>query len=86
MLILQAGRQAFENRLLLLAFRDTLHSPEYVAAENIFAAGDAAGMITAIKELSDSEEYARLLSLQEDHAGSETAEHFWKILAKSLQE
>lgn len=84
--ILQAGRQAFENRLLLLAFRDTLHSPEYVAAENIFAAGDAAGMITTIKELSDPKEYGRLLSLQEDHAGSETAEHFREILAKSLQE
>ncbi|MCD5439823.1 accessory Sec system glycosylation chaperone GtfB [Lactobacillus delbrueckii] len=81
--ILQAGRQAFENRLLILAFKDTLHSPEYVATENIFAAGDAAGMITAIKELSDNKEYARLLSLQEDHAGSETAEHFQEVLSKA---
>ena len=63
-----------------------MHSPEYVAAENIFAAGDAAGMIASIKKLADPEEYARLLSLQEDHAGSETAEHFREILAKSLQE
>lgn len=83
--ILQAGRQAFENRLLILAFKDTLHAPEYVAAENIFATGDAAGMITAIKELSDHKEYARLLSLQEDYAGSETAGHFKEVLSKSLE-
>lgn len=81
--ILQAGRQAFENRLLILAFKDTLHSPEYVATENIFAAGDAAGMIAAIKELSDHKEYARLLSLQEDYAGSETAGHFKEVLLKA---
>lgn len=84
--ILQAGRQAFENRLLILAFRDTLHSPEYVAAENIFAARDAAGMIDAINKLADPKEYARLLSLQEDHAGAEKTEHFRELLAKSLQE
>ena len=58
-----------------------MHSPEYVATENIFADGDAAGMITAIKELSDYKEYARLLSLQEDHAGSETVEHFQEVLS-----
>ena len=69
-----------------MAFKDTLHSPEYVATENILAAGDAVGMITAIKELSDYKEYARLLSLQEDHAGSETAGHFQEILSKNLQE
>lgn len=84
--ILQAGRQAFENRLLILAFKDTLHSPEYVATENVFMTGDATGMIATIKELSDHEEYARLLRLQENYAGSETAEHFQEVLSKSLQE
>lgn len=84
--ILQAGRQAFENRLLILAFKDTLHSPEYVAMKNIFVAGDVTGMITAIKKLSDYKEFTYLLSLQEDHAGSETAGHFQEILSKNLQE
>lgn len=84
--ILQAGRQAFENRLLILAFKDTLHSPEYVATENVFMTGDVTGMITTIKELSDHKEYAHLLRLQENYAGSETAEHFQEVLSKSLQE
>ena len=84
--ILQAGRQAFENRLLILAFMDTLHSPEYIAIENIFVAENVTGMITAIKKLSDYKEFTHLLSLQEDHAGSETAGHFKEILSKNLQE
>ncbi|GHV96874.1 glycosyltransferase stabilizing protein Gtf2 [Lactobacillus nasalidis] len=82
--ILQAGRQAFENRLLILAFRDTLHAPEYVSEENIFAARDAAGMIAAIKQLADPAEYARLLGEQEVHAGSESPEHFRKLLQAGL--
>lgn len=83
--ILQAGRQAFENRLLILAFKDTLHSPEYVAAKNVFEAGDAAGMITAIKELTDHKEYSRMLSLQEDYAGSETVAHFQEVIKPNVR-
>lgn len=83
--ILQAGRQAFKNRLLILAFKDTLHSPEYVAAKNVFAAGDATGMITAIKGLSDHKEYFHLLGLQEEYAGSETVAHFQEVLSKSIK-
>ncbi|MGN1408532.1 accessory Sec system glycosylation chaperone GtfB [Lactobacillus sp.] len=49
--ILQAGRQAFENQQLILAFQDTAHARPYTAQENIFAAQDFTGLIGKIKEV-----------------------------------
>lgn len=52
--ILQAGRQAFENQQLILAFRDTLHASKYTAPENIFAAQDFDGLIAKIKKVLEN--------------------------------
>lgn len=47
--ILNAVRAAFEQNMLIIGFRDTLHEPQYIAKENIFAAKQ----IPQIKKLVD---------------------------------
>ncbi|CCK84467.1 Accessory Sec system glycosyltransferase GtfB [Lactobacillus equicursoris 66c] len=75
--ILQAGRQAFENQQLILAFRDTLHASKYTAPENIFAAQDFDGLIAKIKKvLENPSVFNESLRSQEVKAETATASNY----------
>ena len=48
--ILSATRAAFENNLLILAFTNTSHGPEYTAPSNIFSPMNAGQFKQTLKE------------------------------------
>ena len=47
--ILSAVRAAFEQNMLIIGFKDTLHNPQFIAPENVFEADQ----IEQIKDLVD---------------------------------
>lgn len=79
--ILNAGRQAFENNMAVFAFRDTMHAPSYTAPENVFAAGDAEGLVHELKAiLADQAAFDAVLKRQHEFAGAESPEHYRQVL------
>ena len=62
---------------LILAFQETLHNPDYTAAEHIFEAKDAQTMIRMIREtMQDAEAMDRHLHIQRAAAYTETKESY----------
>lgn len=51
--IVSAVKHAFLNEMLIMGFSSTLHRPQYVAEEHVFA--DAEGLIAEVKKLMASE-------------------------------
>ncbi|HFU4025753.1 TPA: accessory Sec system glycosylation chaperone GtfB [Streptococcus suis] len=80
--ILSAVRTAFERRLLILGFSETLHAPCYVASENRYASSQVEVMIAKIKSLlaGQSDEQSRLLSCQEKEANLTTIANYQRVI------
>lgn len=81
--ILNADRRAFEHNLLLLAFKDTIHSKKYVAEENVFEKGDADSLVEKVNYvLKERSAFNDALNIQRKYAGSETADSYHQIIEK----
>lgn len=78
--IVSAVRRAFLNNQLIFAFKETVHSREYVAEEHIYGANEVENMISEIKMiLLDTELICSHVELQHVCAMSESIETYIKI-------
>ena len=79
--ILSATRAAFENNLLILAFTNTSHGPEYTAPSNIFSPMNAGQFKQTLKEVLGNRDFlSHLLDRQREHAHVATPEDYKKII------
>ena len=79
--ILSATRAAFENNLLILAFTNTSHGPEYTAPSNIFSPMNAGQFKQTLKEVLGNRDFLNhLLDRQREHAHVATPEDYKKII------
>lgn len=78
--IVSAVQQAFLHNHLILAFKETQHNPNYVAAEHVFAAADVQKMIDCLKEAMANEEVLEArIKKQHEWAVLEDAETYLTI-------
>lgn len=78
--IVSAVQQAFLHNHLILAFKETQHNPNYVAAEHVFAAADVQKMIDCLKETMANEEVLKArINKQHEWAVLENAEAYLSI-------
>ena len=78
--IVSAVQQAFLHNHLILAFKETQHNPNYVAAEHVFAAADVEKMIDCLKEtMADEVVLKARIAKQHEWAVLEDAEAYLKI-------
>ena len=54
--IVEATRRAFFNNQIIFAFKETIHSKEYIADENVYLSNDYKQLAGRIKSLLDSKE------------------------------
>ena len=67
--VLQAVRKAFENKLLILGFEQTLHDRHYIAQQHIFDRSQPAQLASTLEEaLSGVEQMRSALQAQGRHA------------------
>lgn len=80
--ILSAVRAAFEHRLLVLAFSETLHASTYVARENCYASSQVEAMIAKIQTVlaDQDDELDRLLDCQEEEANFTTVADYQRVV------
>ena len=79
--ILSATRAAFENNLLILAFTNTSHGPEYTAPSNIFSPMNAGQFKQTLKEALGNRDFlSHLLDRQREHAHVATPEDYKKVI------
>ena len=79
--ILSATRAAFENNLLILAFTNTSHGPDYTAPSNIFSAMNAGQFKQTLKEALGNRDFlSHLLDRQREHAHVATPEDYKKVI------
>ena len=79
--ILSATRAAFENNLLILAFTNTSHGPEYTAPSNIFSPMNAGQFKQTLKEALGNRDFLNhLLDRQREHAHVATPEDYKKVI------
>jgi accessory Sec system glycosyltransferase GtfB len=75
--ILSAVRQAFMHNHLIMSFRETLHSSEYIAAAHIYNANEYKRMISDIKLcIADGQVMDRCLKRQHETALAESPEAY----------
>ena len=78
--IVSAVQNAFLYNHLIFAFKETLHNPNYVAAEHVFAAADAEKMIARLKEtMADEKVLKTCMAKQHEWAVLEDAEAYLAI-------
>ena len=54
--IVEATRRAFFNNQIIFAFKETIHSKEYIADENVYLSNDYKQLAGRIKSLLDSKD------------------------------
>lgn len=75
--VLSAVEKAYLKEQLVLAFRETVHEPGYVAERYTYAAKDYAKMAEDVRELMADEALLREgLAEQKSHAGEENPENY----------
>ncbi|MBP3783422.1 MAG: accessory Sec system glycosylation chaperone GtfB [Butyrivibrio sp.] len=75
--ILGAVEKGFLHNHLILAFDDVLHNEQLVAEELRFKAGDHTALSDALRKAAEDEAYRnRLITIQHEHAMSETKERY----------
>lgn len=75
--IVSAVQKAFLNNQLIVAFKETLHNPNYVAEEHIFASNDVENMIALVKKtLANTEELKACIRKQHQLAMAEDVEGY----------
>lgn len=71
--LLLAGRQAYENEMLLLGFENTVHARHFTAPENIYAPAKVAKLAQKLRQAATDESYLQeLLKIQKQTAQAET--------------
>ena len=79
--ILDSVRAAFEQNMLILGFKDTLHEPQFVAPQNIFDQNQAKEMtqkiLTALLKPALME---KLIDTQREHANDATVEQYKEVI------
>lgn len=81
--ILDAVRGAFEQNMLLVGFKNTLHRPELLAPENIFAPADVDGMKQRVlTALIQPQLMKRLIDHQREVAGDVKVEDYQKTIGE----
>ena len=79
--ILSATRAAFENNMLILAFSNTSHAPQYTAPSNIFSPMNAGQFKQTLKEaIGNPDFYAHLLDRQLEHAHVASREDYQAVI------
>jgi accessory Sec system glycosyltransferase GtfB len=78
--IVSAVQRAFLNNQLIVAFKETLHNPNYVAEEHIFESKNVEDMITLVKKsLVNPDEMEACIDRQHQLAMAEDAEAYRAI-------
>ncbi|HFI0634420.1 TPA: accessory Sec system glycosylation chaperone GtfB [Streptococcus suis] len=80
--ILSAVRTAFEQRLIILGFEETLHNPSYVANENRYSSARVEELIWKLQNLMDNHAglQDRLLAAQEIEANITTVKNYQQMI------
>lgn len=77
--IVDAVRAAFEQNMLIVAFKDTCHRPDLVDAPNIFEPGQGEKMADLIKDaLSSADKMKQLIDTQRLHASDMLVDDYKK--------
>lgn len=80
--IVSAVYRAFLENQLIFAFKETLHNPDYVAAEHIYPADEADKMIEMIKQIMGKKTFMdKHIKIQQKTALAETADNYSFALA-----
>ena len=78
--IVSAVQKAFLHNQLILAFKETLHNPNYVATEHIYEIAQVDKLIERLKEVVVDEEQMKIrLNIQHEAAGLESMETYLQI-------
>lgn len=87
--ILEAVRGAFEQNMLLLGFKETLHEPQFVAQQNVYDNSAEAAHLMAQKVLSalvKPELMGKLIDEQRKEAGDVWPKDYQQILGEWVNE
>lgn len=81
--LLLAGRQAYENEMLILGFENTVHARHFTAPENIYAPTEVGELVQKLKRATGDKEYLhKLLEAQRKQAQEETPTTYQSNLRK----
>lgn len=83
--ILDAVRGAFEQNMLILGFKDTLHEAQFISQQNVFDTTEAGAKLLAERvtaALDSVEEMKLLIDEQRRQAGDVLAGHFKQVLGE----
>lgn len=81
--ILDSVRAAFEQNMLILGFKDTLHEPQFVAPQNVFEQGQVQEMTqTILTALLKPALMKKLVDTQREHANDSTVEQYKKVIGE----
>lgn len=79
--ILNGVRQAFEQNMLIVGFRNTLHNPQFILDNNIFEPNQVKQMRDRVNAaLSDSDAMRKQIDLQRKMAGDDTIANYQNTL------
>ena len=79
--ILDSVRAAFEQNMLILGFKDTLHEQQFVAPQNIFEQNQAKEMTqTILTALLKPALMEKLIDTQREHANDATVEQYKEVI------
>lgn len=85
--ILDAVRAAFEQNMLIVGFKNTVHNPTFIHPDSIFETDEVTKMANTINgALSDTETMRKLIDAQRLFAGDETVEEYQKIFGELINE
>lgn len=81
--ILDAVRGAFEQNMLIVGFKNTVHRPQLLAPENIFASNDVDGLKRRVlTALVQPKEMKKLIDHQRQVAGDVAVDEFQKVIGE----
>lgn len=79
--IMDAVRGAFEQNMLIVGFKNTLHNPNFISPENTFEVEEVDKMANKISEALESTDKMReLVDEQRTSAGDTTIEEYQKVI------
>lgn len=79
--ILDSVRAAFEQNMLILGFKDTLHEPQFVAPQNVFESNQAQQMTqTVLTALLKPALMKKLIDTQREYANDSTVEQYKEVI------
>lgn len=83
--VLKSIRKAFENNLLILAFKQTIHDNRYIAPQHVFDSSQTSDLIHCIKNSLETVDNMRTALLKQGkYADDIPLEHYQKMLHSLL--